>query len=220
MNAQTLKGVLNSISRLMTENRDYLVELDQQNGDGDLGISMAAGFKAVSDYLASAGEKDLGKLFMKSSGIFNEAAPSSLGTILSIGFMGMAKSLKGKEEAGIEEITAAMEAGIAAIMEKAKSKPGEKTILDALCPAVEVIKNAGGSAEAVIWTKAAEAAAKGSESTRGMKPVHGRAVYYGEKSIGMLDGGSVAGKLIFEGIKTYRDTVNIQFIPNLSCKDP
>ena len=201
MDALKLTGVFASISRLMIENRDYLVELDQQNGDGDLGISMAAGFKAVSDYLNAAEEKDLGKLFMKSSGILNEAAPSSLGTILSIGLMGMAKALKGKEQAGIAEIAAAMEAGLAAIMEKAKSKPGEKTILDALCPAVQVLKNAGSLPDGEIWAKAAQAAAAGSESTRAMKPVHGRAVYYGEKSVGMLDGGSVAGRLIFEGIR-------------------
>ena len=203
MNAQSLAGALASISRLMAENRDYLIELDQKNGDGDLGISMAAGFKAVSDYLAAAEEKDQGKLFMKSSGVFNEAAPSSLGTILSIGFMGMAKALRGKEEAGTGEIAGAMEAGIAAIMEKAKSRPGEKTILDALCPAAEALKNAGSLSDAEAWAKAAEAAAIGSESTRAMKSVHGRAAYYGEKSIGVLDGGSAAGKLIFQGISAY-----------------
>jgi dihydroxyacetone kinase len=200
MNTQSLAGTFASISRLIEANREYLIELDQQNGDGDLGISMAVGFKAVSDYLASAEENDLGKLFMKSSITFNEAAPSSLGTILSIGLLGMAKALKGKENATISEISTAMEAGINAIMEKAKSKPGEKTILDALCPAVEVLKNAGGMDEKTVWAKTAEAAAQGSESTRAMKSVHGRAAYYGEKSIGILDGGSVVGRLIFEGI--------------------
>jgi len=215
MNVQSLAGAVNAISRLMAENRDYLIQLDQQNGDGDLGVTMSVGFKAVSDYLASAEEKDLGKLFMKSSGIFNEMASSTLGTILSVGFMGMAKALKGKEEAGIDETAAALAAGIAAIMEKAKSKPGEKTILDALYPAVEALKNANSDAdgyadgkagaldEAAAWTKAAQAAAEGSESTKAMKSVHGRAVYYGEKSIGVLDGGSVVGKLIFEGIVAY-----------------
>jgi len=201
MNAETVKRALLSISALMTENRDYLIELDQQNGDGDLGISMAAGFKALSAYLAAAEEKDLGKLFMKSSGILNEAAPSSLGTILSIGLMGMAKALKGKEEAGIKEVCAAMEAGIAAIMEKAKSKPGEKTILDALCPAVEALKNSPASDATSAWAKAAQAAAAGSEATKTMRSVHGRAAYYAEKSIGVLDGGSAVGRLIFEGIR-------------------
>ena len=206
MNAKSLAGAMASVSRLMTEKRDYLIELDQQNGDGDLGISMSAGFKAVSDYLAAAEEKDLGKLFMKSSGVFNEAAPSSLGTILSIGFMGIAKALKGKEEADLKETAAALEAGIANIMEKAKSKPGEKTVLDALCPAVQALKDAAALSDAEgsgAWAKAAEAAAAGCESTRAMKSVHGRAAYYGEKSIGILDGGSAAGKLIFEGISAF-----------------
>ena len=206
MNAQTLAGAMESISRLMAENRDYLIQLDQQNGDGDLGITMSVGFKAVAEYLASAGEKDLGKLFMKSGGIFNETASSTLGTILSVGFMGTAKALKGKEEAGIEESAVALAAGITAIMEKAKSRPGEKTILDALYPAVEALKNAAGTAgsdKAAAWAKAAQAAAEGSESTKTMKSVHGRAAYYGEKSIGILDGGSVVGKLIFDGISAY-----------------
>ena len=201
MNAQSLSAALASISRLMTGNKDYLVELDQQNGDGDLGISMDAGFKAVSAWLSSAAEKDLGRLLMKCGAVLNEAAPSSLGTTLSIGFMGMAKVLKGKEEAGLGEIAMAMEAGIASIMEKAKSKPGEKTILDALCPALEILKNPNSPDAAAVWAKAAQAAAEGSENTKAMKPVHGRAAYYGEKSIGILDGGSVVGKLIFEGIR-------------------
>ena len=201
MNAKSLDGAIASISRIVTENRDYHIELDQQNGDGDLGIYMAIGFKAVSDYLSAAEEKDLGKLLMESSAILNETAPSSSGTILSIGIMGMVKVLKGKEEASLEEITTAMEAGIANIMEKAKSKPGEKTILDALCPAIDALKIYDTQDGIDVWAKAAEAAAKGSENTRNMKSVHGRAAYYGEKSIGILDGGSVVGKFIFEGIK-------------------
>ncbi|GHV63788.1 DAK2 domain-containing protein [Spirochaetia bacterium] len=204
MNAASLRGAITAISDLIGKNKDYLVELDQQNGDGDLGVSMAAGFKAVEGYLESAEEKDLGKLLMKCSGVFNEAAPSSLGTILAFGFMGMAKALKGKEEAGIAEAALAMEAGLNNIMEKAKSKPGEKTILDAIFPAVERIKKAGpNDSITVIYAAAAKAAAEGSDATRAMISVHGRAAYYGDKSIGILDGGSVVGKLIFEGISAY-----------------
>ncbi|MDR1374695.1 MAG: dihydroxyacetone kinase subunit L [Treponema sp.] len=201
MNVQTLKKAVKSVSDIMTANKDYLVQLDQQNGDGDLGISMAAGFKAVSDYLSASGEeKDLGRLLMKCGAVFNEKAPSSLGTILSMGMMGMAKALKGREEADTASLAAAMEAGIASIMEKAKSKPGEKTVLDALCPGIEALKRHSGEAPPAAWTEAAGAAAAGSESTRNMRSVHGRAAYYGDKSVGILDGGSVVGKLIFEGV--------------------
>ena len=200
MNAETLKKAVQSISQLMTQNKDYLVELDAQNGDGDLGISMSSGYAAVASYLDTTEETDLGKLMLKSSSVFNEAAPSSLGTITAFGMMGMAKALKGNAQADLAQTAAAMEAGLAMIMEKAKSKPGEKTILDALHPAIEALKeNAGGDAKAA-FAAAATAAAAGSESTKEMRSVHGRAAYYGDKSIGLLDGGSVVGKLIFEGI--------------------
>jgi dihydroxyacetone kinase-like protein len=201
MNAVTLREAMAFVNRIMAENRDYLVELDQQNGDGDLGISMAAGFKALNDYLASAEEKDLGKVLMKCGGVFNEAAPSSLGTIISFGLMGMAKALKGKEEASAGELAAAMEAALANIMEKAKSKPGEKTILDSLFPAVQALKAHAG--EPSMYQAAARAAAEGSEAARNMRSVHGRAAYYGDKSIGVLDGGSVVGKLIFQALEEW-----------------
>jgi dihydroxyacetone kinase len=201
MNTQTLKRVFNTISQIMDANRDYLIELDQQNGDGDLGISMSAGFKAVSTYLSSVEEKDLGKLLAKCSSVLNEGAPSSLGTILSIGLIGMAKALKGKEEVSIGELAKAMENGLNSIMEKAKSKPGEKTILDALYPAIETLKAHADQGETAAFALAAAAAAAGSESTKNMKAAHGRASYYAEKSIGVLDGGSVVGKLIFMGLK-------------------
>jgi dihydroxyacetone kinase len=88
-------------------------------------------------------------------------------------------------------------------MEKAGSKPGEKTILDALCPAVEALQRECGDEPAKAFQIAAQAAAKGSESTRSMLSKHGRAAYYGEKSIGVIDGGSVVGKLIFEALASY-----------------
>ena len=200
MNYDSLCKIITSISDIMTENKDYLVSLDKQNGDGDLGISMSAGYEAVKNYVIASEERDLGKLLMKCSSVFNEAAPSSLGTITAFGFMGMAKALKGKEEATFAECADALDAGLNKIMEKAKSKPGEKTILDALYPAIEVLKNSDGSDKVAALKSAAEAAAEGSENTKNMKSVHGRAAYYAEKSIGTLDGGSVVGKLIFEAI--------------------
>lgn len=200
MNAETLKKGLKSISAVMDENKDYLIRLDQQNGDGDLGVSMSEGYRAVVTYLEETQETDLGRLLMKSASVFNEAAPSSLGTISSFAFMGMAKSLKGKQEVDFSEFAQAFMAGVQKIMEKAGSRPGEKTILDALVPGAEALlanPEDGKAALSQAWT----AASAGSEKTREMRSVHGRAAYYGDKSIGLLDGGSVVGKLIFEGLK-------------------
>lgn len=200
MNAVSLKQAMSCVSDIMSENKDYLVMLDQRNGDGDLGISMAAGFKAASEALEASEEADLGKLLLKTGSVFNEAAPSSLGTILSFGMMGMAKVLRGKSEITLEELADALIAGVERIMEKAKSKPGEKTVLDALYPAAQALKQNCGAGKIPAFRTAAQAAAAGSEATRQMKAVHGRAVYYGENSIGVLDGGSVVGKLLFEAL--------------------
>ena len=203
MNVQNLKDAFGHISAIMTENKDYLVELDSRNGDGDLGISMSSGYQAVRNYLETTEETDLGKLLMQCSSVFNESAPSSLGTITAFGMMGMAKALRKKTECTLVELAEAMEAGIQMIMDKAKSKPGEKTILDSLYPAVEALKAHADEDAKTAFAAAAKAAAEGSESTKQMRSVHGRAAYYGDKSIGMLDGGSVVGKLLFEGILNY-----------------
>jgi dihydroxyacetone kinase-like protein len=202
MDRKSIKGVIEAISAEMSAKRDYLVELDQVNGDGDLGISMDDGYRAVAEYLKTAGEKDLGRLMMACGKVFNASAPSSLGTITSFGFMGMAKALKGKEEVSFEAAAGAMLAGVENIMEKAESKMGEKTILDSLYPGVlAMVKHASDPQKAVM--EAVKAAAEGSEATKQMRAVHGRAAYSAERSIGVLDGGSVVGKFIFKGIAEY-----------------
>lgn len=203
MDVSILRDAFARISATMAENRQHLIELDQRNGDGDLGISMDDGYRAVAAWLAETTETDLGKAFMRCSSIFNESAPSSLGTITSIFLMAMAKALRGKTEASLAESAAAMEAGVAAVMEKAKSKPGEKTILDAVYPAVRALSDNVAAGSAAAFKRAAEAAEAGSESTKAMRSVHGRAAYYGDKSIGIVDGGSVVGMLIFRSIAEY-----------------
>lgn len=199
MTIEILKENIKKISTLIDANKDYLIQLDQVSGDGDLGISMSSGFHAVVEYLEHTDEKDLGKAMAKAASAFNESAPSSLGTILSFGFMGMAKEWKGKDNVEGKEIGNALESGIKKIMEKTGSKPGERTVLDALCPAVEAYLREDDNPKKAKEA-AALAAAQGAEATKNMKPVHGRAAYYGEKSMGHCDGGAVVGKLIFEAI--------------------
>ena len=192
------------ISDRMHANRAYLVKLDQVNGDGDLGISIDDGFQAVARYFKEEAPDDLGQALRQASKVLNSAAPSSLGTILAFGLMGMAKELRGKTQITLSELAAAIDSGVTNIMEKADSKPGEKTILDALAPGSEELLKAAeagelGSIQPVL-AAAAQAARAGSEATKDMRAVHGRAAYSAERSVGILDGGSVAGALIFEGI--------------------
>ncbi len=197
-NADDLRGAFRAIAKTMADQRAYLIELDQRNGDGDLGISMADGYAVSSAALDKSAEKDLGKLCVCAGKAFNEAAPSSLGTITSLCLMGMARALKGHEEADIRLLSEALMAGTEKVMEKAKSKPGEKTILDSVVPAAEAMRDNADKGCKAALEAAAKAAAEGAEATANMMAVHGRAAYFGEKSIGLVDGGAVVGKLIFE----------------------
>ena len=197
-----IKKGISSIAKEMTENRDYLVELDQRNGDGDLGISMSEGFNALVEVLNKTEETDLGKLFRDLSKTFNESAPSSLGTILSFGLMGIAKELKGKTEVSRQEFSVALEKGLDNILDKTGSKVGEKTIIDSLSPGIESLLSSGSEEDKTAFQNAYEASKVGAEKTKEMMAVHGRAAYYGEKSLGLVDGGAVVGTLIFKGMAT------------------
>lgn len=200
MDAKSVIRGLRAISLSMDENREMLIELDSKNGDGDLGISMSDGYRSAYHAAMEEETEDIGQLFKIAAFAFNEAAPSSLGTITTIAFMGMAKYFAGKAQATIQQLGESIEAGLDAVMNKTGSKAGEKTILDALLPAVKILKLGLEESAAEILAMAAAAAAEGSEKTRKMLPVHGRAAYYGEKGLGVIDGGSVAGKLIIQAI--------------------
>lgn len=195
-----LDEVMKAVASLMEANRQMLIELDQRNGDGDLGISMADGYAAASRFVKSSEEDDLGKLFFGMSKAFNEAAPSSLGTITSLFLMGAAKVLKGSTGADLALLASALREGMNRVMEKAGSKPGEKTILDALDPAISALEDNKQESAAAAFSAAAEAAKLGAQSTAEMLAVHGRAAYYGQRTLGLVDGGAVAGALVFEAI--------------------
>jgi len=205
MNRDTLKSVIISISEVMDLNRINLNELDLQNGN--LGSSVYSGFKAAALCLDQSEERDLGRLLIDCSAEFNEAAPSTIGAVLAFGMMGMAKALKGSEEAKLPAVADAMQAGVDLIMEKAKSAPGEGTILDALCPAVTQLRINAGCEAVTAFANAEKIAANGADNTRKMPRKHG-APPEGDGA-GLPDGGAIVGRLIFEGINVYFLTVRV-----------
>lgn len=202
MNAESVKKAVSAVSHIIEENKEYLIQLDAQNGDGDLGISMDNGFRGAESFVVHSEISDVGMLLNKMADHFNEAAPSSLGTIITFGLKGMARRLKGKEEFSAADLADAFLEGVSNITLKAKSKPGEKTILDAVYPAAKTLAEHADEPLGQAFRAAAEAAATGSERTREMKAVWGRAAYYSDESFGVLDGGAVVGRLIFEAFVT------------------
>lgn len=198
MTRQDLDRVFAAIRDKMAQECDYLVSLDARNGDGDLGLTMRDCWRAVSEVVHTAETDDLGMVLLQCSKEANKAAPSTLGTIMSFWMMGAARQLRGQTDVSLSAFADALSAGIETICVKAGSKAGDKTVLDALIPAVAALKAHAGEGAPAAARAAYEAAEAGMESTKDMVSKHGRAAYYGEKSLGIVDGGAVAGKLIFE----------------------
>ncbi|MDR1560198.1 MAG: dihydroxyacetone kinase subunit L [Clostridiales bacterium] len=200
--AGDLKNAFTKIAEAMSRNVDLLTKLDSESGDGDLGISMKQGFGAIAEAMKGESGADVGKTLMKASMVLNEESPSTLGTILSTGLLVGGKTLKGKTVCSLDEIANALEAAIEAIMKRSQAKEGEKTILDALIPVQQSLKQSAlenlTTTEAAL--KAAQAASDGCESTKRMTAVHGRAAYYAQSSIGRIDGGAEAAKIIFTAL--------------------
>jgi len=205
LKACDVKEIFKEIKNIMDVNKDYLVELDAAMGDGDLGITMCTGFGAIVSELEKVEDDDLGNMIVKAGMIMANIAPSTMGTLIATALMKAGKIVKGYKEIGLKEAVDMGYAAVDGIKQRGKSEVGEKTILDSLYPAVIELDNAGksGSSLCNAFSKALKAAQEGTEKTKMMMPKHGRAAYYGEKSIGRQDPGATVGMLVVEGIYNY-----------------
>lgn len=201
LNVNDGKAIFEALSQTMAENRQLLTDLDAESGDGDLGITMTKGFAAAAKTAQDFAEDDIGRLFLVSGMSIAKNAPSTLGTLIASGFMKCSKGLIGKRELTTTDCAAMMAGFVEGIMDRGKSKPGEKTIVDTLLPAAEALRDAPADAPlGDAWAAAASAAESGLEKSKQMKAQHGRAAYYGDASIGKQDPGATVGVLMVKTI--------------------
>ena len=200
LRAGELKELFQKTAEVMEQGKQLLVDLDAAVGDGDLGLTMSRGFRNAADELRDSEESDVGKLLMKAGMVIAKTAPSTMGTLMATGFMRGGKGLVGREEIGLSDLADMMGYFVEGIMERGKSKPGEKTAVDVFYPAWEALKRAGANSKTLAQglEMAHEAAVQGVEATKGMTAIHGRVAYYGEKSVGKQDPGATAGMLVIK----------------------
>lgn len=197
------KGIMEAIANKMRENKDFLIALDSAMGDGDLGLTMTTGFGAAADSLQRFEGTDVGMALMQAGLAMNNAASSTMGTLVSSAIIRAAKVAKGKQLIDEATYLEMAEAAITGIIDRGKAKVGDKTILDALVPAVEALKIAvkvDGKSLTVAYGDACAAARKGYEATKELVSQHGRAHYYGEKSRGKYDPGAAVAVIVTEAI--------------------
>ncbi len=201
MTNEQLRAALQAIIARIEETKDELTELDNAIGDGDHGINLARGFSAVDEKLPTL-TGDLGATLKTVGMILVSTVGGASGPLYGTAFMKAGNALKGKTEATAEDLLAAANAAVEGIKMRGKSTEGEKTMLDALSPALAAAKAAAaeGKAPKEILAAAIAAAKAGAEHTKDIIATKGRASYLGERSLGHQDPGATSSLYILEAI--------------------
>lgn len=177
------------------ENREYLIDLDRQIGDGDHGENLDRGFTAVvrGDGLDSAeSAQDLLKYVAKT---LLSTVGGAAGPLYGTAYLRAATALSDGELAP-EDVGEMLLAATQGVQARGKAVAGEKTMVDAWLPAAEAASAAADAGVLAAFEAAARAAEAGAEATKPMKATKGRASYLGARSIGHLDPGAVSSALI------------------------
>ncbi len=201
MTNEELHRALKAVIARIEETKDELTELDNAIGDGDHGINLARGFSAVAEKLPGL-TGDLGATLKAVGMTLVSTVGGASGPLYGTAFMKAGNALKGKTEATAEDLLAAAEAALKGIKMRGKATEGEKTMLDALCPALAAAKTAAGEGKAPkeILAAAIAAARAGAEHTKDIIATKGRASYLGERSLGHQDPGATSALYMLEAI--------------------
>jgi phosphoenolpyruvate---glycerone phosphotransferase subunit DhaL len=196
---------LNSLAQVLHENRDYLTQLDSPIGDADHGINMDRGFKAVIDKLPTVAGMDIGSILKTVGTTLVSTVGGASGPLYGTAFLRAGMATSGKHELYEADYIGMLEAALEGIKARGKAQPGEKTMVDALTPALAAAKEAQteGLDLSQVMRHASDAAEVGMKSTIPMLATKGRASYLGERSIGHQDPGATSSWLI---LKTLADT--------------
>lgn len=194
VNSAKLIEMLKVIGAKIEEEKLFLTELDNVIGDGDHGINMARGFGKVEEKLPTLEGKDVGTILKTVGMTLVSTVGGASGPLYGTAFMKAGQVAAGKVEVGMEDFFAMMDEAVAGIKMRGKSTTGEKTMLDAICPAIDAMKAEYAASSDAKATLAAgvKAAEEGIEFTKTIAATKGRACYVGERSIGHQDPGATS----------------------------
>src|SRR4028119_2337832 len=170
----------------MEEHRQYLTKLDSEIGDGDHGNNMRRGFNAAIERLEGEEPGSPADVLKSVSMALIGKVGGAAGPLYGTAFLRASTALS-SEEVSPQDAAGALEAALGGIQQRGKAEVGDKTIIDALSPAVEAAKEAAGSPDATVtsvFRAAAEAAEEGAESTVPLTARKGRASYLGHRGAG------------------------------------
>ncbi|WP_287065999.1 dihydroxyacetone kinase subunit DhaL [Megasphaera sp.] len=200
MDTKQMAAIIEGMAKKIEEEKDYLTQLDNEIGDGDHGINLARGFEAVEKKLPSLAGGDIGALLKGVGMQLVSTVGGASGPLYGTAFMKAGMACKGLTELDGPAFVKAMEAAVDGIKMRGKATEGEKTMLDALCPALKVMQDevAAGKSLKEALQDAAAAAEKGVEYTKTIIATKGRASYLGERSLGHQDPGATSSLYLLQ----------------------
>jgi dihydroxyacetone kinase-like protein len=186
---------------LISENARMLTELDTAIGDGDHGENMMRGFKAVTKKLAAeAAPADLTALFKLVGMALLSSVGGAAGPLYGGFFLALSKATAGKQILGKAELQQILTEGLADIQRRGKAQLGDKTMVDALVPALQAFRASPDGDLTPALKAAAEQAHRSAEATIPLQARKGRASYLGERSIGHQDPGATSSWLLLRAL--------------------
>lgn len=204
LNAEDVRNMLIYIADKIIANKPYLTDVDSAIGDGDHGIGMAGGMqKAKKKLLKMAGEENAYELFEAAGKAMLLSMGGASGVIFGSLYLAGATDMEAKAVITAEDVARMERKSLVAIQERGKAQLGDKTMVDALVPAVEAME-ANSDKGLFEMLKAAEAAAaQGVEDTKKYLAKFGRAKSLMERAIGFQDAGATSVWLIFQGMREF-----------------
>ena len=197
---QAVRESIGRMAETLKEKREFLTELDAAIGDGDHGINMDRGFDAVTLKMADIPDADIGAMFKAVGMALVSTVGGASGPLYGTAFMRVGAALAGKTELSQDDVLTGMKAALEGIQTRGKAVQGEKTMLDALIPAISAFEEgqAAGLDNKAIWSKVLKAAQDGIEYTKTTIATKGRASYLGERSLDHQDPGATSMTLILQ----------------------
>jgi phosphoenolpyruvate---glycerone phosphotransferase subunit DhaL len=192
--------VVRTIAQTAVDNETYFCELDAVVGDGDFGYSLARGFEVVLGDWDALGYTDVGSLLKKTAIVLSKRIGGTSGPIWGTAFLRAGGTLTDSPDPSSEQVIAAIRAAIEGVKQRGNTDLGDKTLLDALVPAVDELeaKLPDGAGDAI--EQAAAKARECAEATKGMVARRGRAAYTGERSRDSVDAGAIGVAVMFEAV--------------------
>ncbi len=186
--------------KVLAENRDYLTQLDAAIGDADHGANMDRGFKAVLNKMPEISDKDIGTIFKTVGMTLLSTVGGAGGPLYGTFFLQAGMKTAGKMELTLSDWYSVIEAALSGVVMRGKAELGDKTMVDALTPAREALKQAldNNTPLAKALELSAEAARVGMEGTTPLVARKGRASYLGERSAGHQDPGATSSYLLLK----------------------